>query len=266
VKNQDEKRPRNVMNQTKKVCFLQKSTKVANLSIILTLAVVILVGVQVATPSVCRANSAEPPSILIIVPRAPDDLEICIVENGARARMIDKTIEKHYALYSHALNSVEDYTLRVSTGEITFNIALDRLVKTYNNIFTLDLESRTITPGKSLSRSVRLVGSRVVLTLAIEAIVFLVFGFRERISRIYFVTINLVTQGALNLWLNGFNPSASYPIFALILGEVVVFLVEILAFLVLVKEHSYLRTIMYVLTANTLSLILGGYLITLLPI
>ena len=77
---------------------------------------------------------------------------------------------------------------------------------------------------------------------------------------------NLITQGVLNLWINGFTPTQGYLIFGLIFGELFVFAAEIAAFLIIVKEHSRLRTILYVLTANLVSLITGGYIITILPI
>ena len=85
-------------------------------------------------------------------------------------------------------------------------------------------------------------------------------------SWIMFLLINLLTQGALNIWLDGFNPLDGYLIAVLIFGEFLVFIVEIAAFLLLVKEHRGLRTVLYVLLANLLSLIVGGYVITILPI
>jgi len=55
-------------------------------------------------------------------------------------------------------------------------------------------------------------------------------------------------------------------VFSLIGGEIVVFIVEIIAFLILVNEHGRLRTASFVVLANLLSLIAGGYLITVLPV
>jgi hypothetical protein len=105
------------------------------------------------------------------------------------------------------------------------------------------------------------------LTLIIEGIVFFLFGYRRKRSWLVFIIVNLVTQGILNIWLAGnYSPLNNYLIFSLIGGEIVVFIVEIIAFLILVKEHGRLRTASFVVLANLLSLIAGGYLITVLPV
>jgi hypothetical protein len=110
------------------------------------------------------------------------------------------------------------------------------------------------------------VSLRIALTLLIEGIVFWLFGFRNKRSWIVFLAINLITQGALNIWLNGFLPLGSYLVVSLVFGEILVFIAEIIVFLALVKEHRHRRTLLYVSTANFLSLFAGGYIITVLPI
>jgi len=222
----------------------------------------------IAFISACYGNSAEPPSILIIVPNAPEELEISIGsgDTNIKANKTNKIIERFYTFYSEDLRMAKDYTIKISTGESSYEILLEEPLKSYNNIFTLDLKNQTLTPGKSLSRSILLVSLRVILTLIIEAIVFWLFGFRSKKSWIAFLIINLVTQGALNIWLNGFVPLGSYLVLALIFGEILVLIAEMIAFLSLVKEHRRMRTIFYVITANLLSLYVGGYIITILPI
>lgn len=214
--------------------------------------------------SVCYANSAEPPSILIIVSNAPTDLEISI--GNTKAIRTDKVIESYYTFYSRDLKSAY-YTVNVTIKDSTFEIRLDAPLKLYNNIFTLDLERQTLTPGKSLSRSIGLTSTRIILTLLIEAIVFFLFGYRKKKSWLIFLIVNLFTQGLLNVWLNGITtPLESYIVLTLIAGEILVFIVEMLAFLTFVREHGRPRTALYVITANLLSLIAGGYLITVLPV
>jgi len=230
--------------------------------------IILSILMLIAVTLTCYGNSAEPPSILIIVPNAPDDLEISIGSNNSyeKADKIDKTIEMYYAFYSRSLRKVENYNLKISMEGSTFEIPLDKPLKSYNNIYTLDLKNRTLTPGKSLSRSITLVSLRITLTLVIEALVFLLLGYRQKKSWITFLIINLLTQGGLNIWLNGSTPMASYIILTLIFGEIIVFIVEIITFLIFLKEHSRLRAVLYVLIANVLSLIAGGYIIAALPI
>jgi hypothetical protein len=220
------------------------------------------------TTALCFGNSAEPPSILIIVPNAPDDLEISIDPDNAniKASMRDKIIERYYVFYSADLKMAKDYYINISTGEDNFEILLEEPMKKYNNIYTLDLEDQTLTLGKSLSRSVLLISLRIILTLIIEAIVFWLFGFRKKNSWLAFLIINLITQGALNIWLNGSVPLASYLVFSLVFAEFFVFIAEIILFWALIKEHSPGRVLLYVIAANLLSLFAGGYIITILPV
>ncbi|SCY37723.1 hypothetical protein [Alkaliphilus peptidifermentans] len=232
-----------------------------------TIIVSMLFMMAVCT-SISFGNAAEPPSILIIVPNAPNDLHITIGSNDEynEASKRDKIIETYYTFYSRDLRNIHDYNLRISTENNSFEIALEESLNTYNNVFILNLENQSLTKGKSTSRSIKLVSFRIILTLMIEGLVFLLFGFRQKRSWIIFLIINLITQGGLNLWLNGFSPLASYIIFSLIFAELIIFAVEIIAFSTLVKEHSGYRKVSFVLVANLLSLIAGGYMITILPI
>ena len=217
---------------------------------------------------VCYGNSAEPPSIIIMVTNPPDDLEIEIGSGNAytTARRIDKAMESYFTFYLHELETINSYTLKASTGDRSFEIAFDKPITSYNNIYTLNLEEQILKPGKSLLRSIFLVSLRIVLTLITEAIIFWLFGYRQKRSWIAFLIINLISQGTLNVLLNGSTPLGGYVILGLIFGEVFVYIFETIAFLGFVREHGRWRTALYVLTANFLSLIIGGYIITTLPI
>ncbi|WP_041720471.1 hypothetical protein [Alkaliphilus metalliredigens] len=230
--------------------------------------VLLTIFISILTSNISYGNSAEPPSILIIVPNAPNDLEITIGsgDTSAKARETNKLIETHYTFYSHEIRMASDYTLRISTGELKYEIPLEKPIKSYNNIYTLDLDGQTLTPGKLLSRSISLVTMRVILTLLIEGALFWQFGFKNKQSWIAFLMINLVTQGALNIWINGFPPMQSYILFSLIFAEIIIISAEIFAFLMFIKEHSRSVKVSYVIAANVLSLIVGGYIITILPI
>jgi hypothetical protein len=106
-----------------------------------------------------------------------------------------------------------------------------------------------------------------VLTLLIEGIVFWLFRFKQKRSWIMFFAINLITQGALNTWLNsGGSPMPSYLIFSLIVGEFFVFITEMIALPILIKEHKKSYILAYAFLANLISLIVGGYIITVLPV
>ena len=69
----------------------------------------------------------------------------------------------------------------------------------------------------------------------------------------------------MNIWINGFFPIQSYLILNLVAAEILIFIAEIKAFLMIIKTQR-LRTVLYVLTANLMSLLAGGYIITVLPV
>ncbi|PHS32060.1 MAG: hypothetical protein COA82_09620 [Alkaliphilus sp.] len=232
-------------------------------------AVMLLIAVVIGTSLVCHGNAMAPPSIVIIVPNEPNNLELGIEwnEEYVKANRINKIVEAHYTFYLYSFRSTKKINLIIDTEDRTFQIPLDGDLKSHTNVFTLDLENQTLTMEKSLSRSATLVSIRVFLTLTIEALVFLIFGYRQKKSWIIFLVINLITQGFLNIWLAGFGPlTTGYVILALIFAEILILIVEMFTLLIFIKEHRRLRTALFVLLANLLSLIVGGYLITILPL
>ncbi len=240
-----------------------------NLKIVINTAVLILV-IIFSINTIGYGNAAEPPSILFIVPNAPDDMNVKLklVDREYEAKVVDKIIEKYYIFYSSDMmrNKPDIYNFIVNTGNESFEIELAKPYKIFNNTYTLNLQDQTLTEGILLSRSIMLVAMRVVFTLIIEGVIFWIFGFRDKRSWIIFIIINLITQGALNIWLNSNGPIMSYIMLVLIFGEIFVFVTEIIIFIFFCNEHGRKKSVLYVITANLASLIVGGYLITVLPI
>ncbi len=217
----------------------------------------------------CLANAAEPPSILIIVPNAPKDLEIKLEPGDIQANRTDKAIESYFTFRRADLKTGSSYTLKIAAQGKSFEIALNSPLQTYNNVFTLDLAHQRLAPGKSLSRSVALPALRISLTLLIEGLVFWLFGYRTRRSWLVFILANLATQLFLNLTLLAdvqLPAYGGYLILGLIFLEILITLVELAVFLIFVNEKPRWLTLLYVLAANLLSLFVGGFLITQLPV
>ncbi|MGB4589483.1 MAG: hypothetical protein WBI17_09675 [Clostridiaceae bacterium] len=234
------------------------------------IAALLLCSILISTsPIDVLANSAEPPSVVILVKNPSKDLLITLLseQNEINAKVKRIAWEGTYVFYSRDMKNGDKYTFKVTSGGESFEVTLSEPVYGYNNIYTLEVHEKTLTPGKYPFRSILLVGIRLFLTLLIESIIFLCFRFRQKRSWLIFLAINLVTQGILNIWLNNeATMSSSYLIFALIFGELFVFASEMVAFPALIKEHSKRRTVLYAFIANLVSLIVGGYLITLLPV
>lgn len=220
-------------------------------------------------PTIASANSAEPPSLIIIVNNPPDDLSIALLSNHDEPEASVRKVawEGYYVFYKRDMQTSDQYRFKVTTNEESFECVLDTPLKSYNNVATLDLSNRELTLGKYPFRSVLLVSLRLILTLLIEGFVFWLFGFRNKRNWAIFFVINLITQGVLNAWLNSMgSPLQSYLIFALIVGEFFVFIAEMIAFPILIEEHKKSTILAYAFLANFISLIAGGYIITVLPV
>lgn len=220
-------------------------------------------------PTTASANSAEPPSLVILVKNPPDDLSIVLLsnENKPEARVRRVAWEGYYAFYSRDMQIDGEYTFKVTTNGESFECKLDKPLQHYNNVATLDLSNKELLLGKYPFRSIILVSIRLLVTLLFEGIIFWLFGFRQKRSWIIFLAINLITQGVLNIWLNsGSSLMPSYLIISLIFGEIFVFAAEMIAFPTLIKEHKKSRVLSYAFIANLVSLVAGGYIISVLPV
>jgi hypothetical protein len=236
--------------------------------------IVLLLSINFYTAA--YANSAEPPGFTVVVTNSPEDLSLSLQlpdDNLTEAIVLDsekKAWETYYRFYYHMSpapkSNLGGAVLIVQSSEKSFQCVLPASTfDTYNNLLTLDMDTESLSIGQTPLRVPVLVVLRVSLTLLIEGIVFLLFGYRQKRSWLVFAAVNLITQGGLNAMLTG--PSlGSYWIIGFILGEVVVFIAELLAFSSLIKEFRKRRAVMYAIVANTASLILGGLLIAYLPV
>ncbi len=220
-------------------------------------------------PPTVFGNSAEPPSLIILVNNPPDDLSIIMTSNEQHylATVSQTAWEGYYKFYAHDMNVNSQYSFLVTTGGKSFKCSLDTTLNQYNNVFTLDLSQKMLLPGTYPLRSVILVLLRLIITLLIEGIIFWLFQFRSKRSWLVFLITNIITQGVLNICLSGEAVLFSgYFIFGLIFGEIIVFVAEMVLFYHLINEHEKSIIVIYVCVANLISLITGGYLITHLPV
>lgn len=241
--------------------------------IILSFVAVLTVCSGVLFPIAASANSAEPPAIIVIVNNAPADLAMEAELNGAFVPMQKSSAgwESYYKLHYFDYPSAVDHGDRPTALRVTRNgeaqiISLPAELLYYNNVFTLNSSSMTLSEGVLPLRSVLLVALRVVLTLVLEGFVFYLFRFRDKRSWVAFFVINLITQGFLNTLLSGGSINGGYMLLSLILLEILIVIVEIPAFLIALKEGKWWKRLLYVVSANLLSLLLGGILLSNLPV
>lgn len=205
------------------------------------------------------ANSAEPPSLVIIVEDPPEDFEMTLLSlTGSNdGRRYDYIGEVHYTFYYRDLNLNSPTSVMVTANGKTQTIELPSLINRYHEVHTLDLDTLTFSPGETAMRTYKIVSFRVISTLLIEGFIFFLYGFRNRRSWIGFLILNLFTQAALNISLINVPMYSGYPIFYLIYFEFFVFLAELIAIHFFVREKTAGKRNVFVLVANTLSLVIA---------
>jgi len=213
--------------------------------------------------SICYANSAPPPRVVIVVPDAPRDLELYIGQTKA-SRDARPTVT--YFILHPYFEKMAEFQLTVVTGNDSFELPLEGVSYTYNNVYTLDLGSRELTSGPPSSRFIWL-PITIALTLALEGLVFFLFRYSTRKSWLIFAMVNVLTQIGLYIWLSqNFIFLEPYILFDFAIGEIVVLVVEIIAFVLLLREHGRVRAASYAVISNIFSFIAGSYLLMALPI
>lgn len=113
---------------------------------------------------------------------------------------------------------------------------------------------------------------RIVLTVLIEILIALAFGFREKKQFLFILIVNAVTQIVLNVLLNIINYNSGGLMMAIcyVLFEIAVFVLEALiysAFInkVSIKPKKNWLCVLYAFVANALSFALGAAIATFLP-
>ena len=102
--------------------------------------------------------------------------------------------------------------------------------------------------------------STLVPTLIVEGVLLWLFGFRARRDWLVFLAVNLVTQAGLHLWIAADLVSigdSALQYLVLLVAEVPILLVELIAYVFLLKEYSGLRRAAYAACANIASYAVG---------
>ncbi len=101
---------------------------------------------------------------------------------------------------------------------------------------------------------------RIIITIGVEVLILFLFRYRTRFSLNLILAVNAITQ----ITLTGFMFSMRYffspffgEIFVLIVGEALIFLLEGIIYVKFLKERTKKHAILYTLSANFASLLLG---------
>lgn len=103
----------------------------------------------------------------------------------------------------------------------------------------------------------------LVPTLAVEGLIFWLFGFRGRRSWLVFLAANLATQTGLHLAVGSMLAEAGWHFLnyflTILIPELAVWVLEAAAYALLLKEHDRYQRIGYALVANLASFVLGYF-------
>lgn len=226
-------------------------------------------------PRPVKADVAPPYIVTIVVINAPSDLELSArytkgsvtetklfqqkdVAWESNFRLMDYYFWRDYKLYSNGV-------LIVKSKDYNFELSLpDEIFYKFGMLYTLDLESQTLSEGKPAWQAPVSISLQIIVTLLLESIVFYLFGYRQKRSWIIFFIVNLITQSVLYIGIRLFG-IAGYGIIFFWYGAIAVFIIELIAFALALKEQNKWKAMSYAFFGNLLSLILGNYLLAILP-
>ena len=211
----------------------------------------------------------DPALLSALTAAVPEGYHACTVQGGSGAplygdllgRELRPGVRSHYFFYT---GIPTDYQILVVTesGETWLSPPCAR--RALQSSVTVDWEARTVTVP-SVARSYLLQFLCTLLpTLLLEGAVLLLFGYRRRRSFLTFLWVNLLTQGAMSLYLavrlttGGFS---GWILFAYVPMELAILLAELLLYRRFLPERGKTEATLYAVCANLASALLGWALL-----
>ncbi len=211
----------------------------------------------------------DPTLLSALTAAVPEGYHACTVQGNSGAplygdllgRELRPGVRSHYFFYT---GIPTDYQILVVTesGETWLSPPCAR--RALQSSVTVDWEARTVTVP-SVARSYLLQFLCTLLpTLLLEGVVLLLFGYRRRRSFLTFLWVNLLTQGAMSLYLavrlttGGFS---GWILFAYVPMELAILLAELLLYRRFLPERGKTEATLYAVCANLISALLGWTLL-----
>lgn len=211
----------------------------------------------------------DPTLLSALTAAVPEGYHACTVQGNSGAplygdllgRELRPGVRSHYFFYT---GIPTDYQILVVTesGETWLSPPCAR--RALQSSVTVDWEARTVTVP-SVARSYLLQFLCTLLpTLLLEGVVLLLFGYHRRRSFLTFLWVNLLTQGAMSLYLavrlttGGFS---GWILFAYVPMELAILLAELLLYRRFLPERGKTEATLYAVCANLISALLGWTLL-----
>ena len=166
--------------------------------------------------------------------------------------------------------TVDMQGVRMGNVEYDENLSTDERIEAYRNdeLSTNDRINAYRTYQYAAEAAAFAV--RVLLTVAIELVIALCFGFRKKKQVLLLVVVNVVTQILLNLMLNAMLYDFEETVVFYVLLELLVFVLEAFAYCRWMKKYAEKERgnryyVVYALVANVASFVSGIYLANIIP-
>ena len=238
----------------------------------------LLIVIHASAVPIC-ANAEEPPCFTIVVYGAPEDLTVSYSHPELDKFNLSKDkrgwesyyLCSYYNFREFSLDAPEEIIrgslyVKSESANLDFTIPAPKdLMRTYNNIFTLNLADQTLENTNTAGRAVLLASMRLSITLAVEGAIVWIVGFRQKRTWIAFFAVNLITQSLLIIPLTGYIPPNVYWMFVYYGGEALIFAIEAIVYALAMKEEWVIRRVMTAVIANAASMILGAWMLGNMP-
>jgi len=249
-------------------------------------AILLLVLIVLATPDTAHAlrDTIQPPVITVLVNGAPRDLELTVLIKN-EGRIVPARMEKErrgwescYRIYRENVfdvkawygnaHDLEDAVIVAASGGVKKEIPLLRegLSKGRDDYFTLNWKTGALSVGIPSWRAPVLAVMRILGGILIEAVVFYLYGFREKKTWLLLIAVNIVTLGIWSWIVSGWLNALRQNLVWLILAEVLMFLAELFVVLTFVDEKDRNHTVSCFTVANGASLVAEILAISYLPL
>jgi len=166
----------------------------------------------------------------------------------------------------HRFSYIIPNTFKIAIVDSDLDIKVSEQIQTrvFNETIYLDYETmqlRRVQPG--ILTYLRQFVLTFIPTIVIEGILLLLFGFSLKKNWKVFILLNLLTQVlltvAMSVALINFGLLTAFFIF--IPAEIVIFIIEAAVLIKMLKEHRTSRRLIFALTANIASAVLGFFLV-----
>ena len=253
----------------------------------LLLLLVLAAMVFGALPAEAWAIGTAPPAVTVVVYGAPKDMQMravlqyegeplsCPLEVEHRAweslyRFYRAGVSMHSQYWKGNARDFEGAELLLESSDGVRHIPIPEGLLTRggsDDVLTLYYRSGKLIRGFAPWRSPVLIGMRVLAALLIEGIFFRLSGFSTKKSWLLFLAINVVIHGFLNYLCCGrINLTGSRYAVGFFTAILVSFLVELVAFVLLVDEYDTDRLARCLIRANLASHAFNYVLMAFLPL